>query len=88
MAGPDYFDEYEIFAFDDEALRRIKAGDSELAEFNFSPEASYTLAISSINAKESDWYFRAHLVDDPDGITVITVFPDGRKWGWSVRWPA
>ena len=81
MAGPDYFDEYEIFTFDEEVLRQIKVGDSELAEFNFSPDASYTLSISGTVAKDGDWYFRAHLVDDPDGVTVITVFPDGRKWG-------
>lgn len=81
LSGADHFEEYEILAFDDDSLRRIRDGEVSFAEFNFSNSDTYTISIRNAVTKENDWYFNGRLLSDSNGVTAITVFPDGRKWG-------
>ena len=80
-SGADQFNDYGIFEFDDNTLEAVKQGNVRFVEINISKEANFTIEIGKPQIQNDNWYFSGHLIENPDATTVLTVFPDGSKWG-------
>ena len=77
MVGPDQFEEYRLVLIDEATLEAIRHGRVEKIVFNYSDSMSYSMTISDVHEKNTNWYFSAKADSNNNSLLVFSVFPDG-----------
>ncbi len=77
MVGPDQFEEYRLVLVDESTLDAIRHGRVKQVAFNYSDSMTYSMTISEVREKDTNWYFSAKADSNENSLLVFSVFPDG-----------
>ncbi len=81
MQGADWFEVYNLFAFDEDLLAATRAGENRPIRFNFSAEHEYLIRPLRIKENTGRWHLRGSIAEISNSFVSISVFDDGNISG-------